>query len=124
MRDFTSRKARLWSSTAGTPLVAPVAHASSRRSRAILHDERVYSDPDKFDPGRFLTTDGQLDSSAPEPVAVFGFGRRACPGSAVAQDTLWIAAASLLWAFEMEHAKDAAGREVEIPAGYTFGVVR
>ncbi|GJE99021.1 cytochrome P450 [Phanerochaete sordida] len=92
-------------------------------SWALLHDPARYPDPDVFRPERYLTPSGALDPSAPEPVAGFGFGRRACPGSFMAQDTLWIAAASLLWAFRMERAIDAAGRPIEISGEYTVGVV-
>ena len=41
----------------------------------------------------------------------------------MAQDTLWIVAAQLLWAFEMKHAVDESGKEIGITGEYTFGVV-
>jgi Cytochrome P450 len=44
--------------------------------RAILHDDKVYKDPGKFNPDRFLK-DGKLDPDIRSPeVASFGFGRR------------------------------------------------
>ena len=42
----------------------------------------------------------------------------------MAQDSVWIAAASLLWAFEMGKAVDGSGAAEEISGNYTFGVVR
>jgi cytochrome P450 len=41
-------------------------------SRAILHDETVFTQPDKFKPERFI------NNTLPDPAdsGVFGFGRR------------------------------------------------
>jgi cytochrome P450 len=36
-----------------------------KRSRAILHDERVYPDPFMFSPDRFIR-DGKLDPDVPD----------------------------------------------------------
>ncbi|KAG9022247.1 hypothetical protein FS837_006514, partial [Tulasnella sp. UAMH 9824] len=53
--------------------------------------------PSKFDPGRYLKPIPDLDPRQ----FVFGFGRRICPGSEVAFQTIWITAASILWAFRL-----------------------
>lgn len=44
-------------------------------TRAVLNDERTYSDPFTFNPGRFIA-DGRLDSSVRDTEAAFGYGRR------------------------------------------------
>lgn len=43
--------------------------------RAILSDEKIYPDPSKFNPDRFMK-DGTLDPSVRDPEAAFGYGRR------------------------------------------------
>lgn len=57
----------------GTLALIPRTHG-----REILHDPKVYCDPDRFIPERFLTKDGKgLDPHVRDPsVAAFGFGRR------------------------------------------------
>jgi cytochrome P450 len=44
---------------------------------AITRDEEMYPDPLEFRPERFLGPSPQVDPHK----FVFGFGRRACPGS-------------------------------------------
>ncbi|KAK9758105.1 hypothetical protein RND81_01G207300 [Saponaria officinalis] len=70
---------------------------------AITHDPEVWSDPEKFDPNRFL-------ESGPEPefsilgsdlrLAPFGSGRRSCPGKALGLATVTYWVAHLLHEFE------------------------
>lgn len=67
--------------------------------RAILHDELVFSDPEKFDPSRFLTSDHKLDRYRE---GAFGLGRRICPGRHLALQTLWLAMANILATFRIE----------------------
>jgi len=44
-------------------------------SRAMLHDDRVYAEPEKFNPDRFMPREGHTSEPDPRNVA-FGFGRR------------------------------------------------
>jgi cytochrome P450 len=73
-----------------------------------LHDPATYPEPSKFKPERFLDSDPA--ARAPFPEAAWGFGRRKCPGRSLALDTMWIAMASMLAAFEFLPATDADGR--------------
>ncbi|GJE97951.1 cytochrome P450 [Phanerochaete sordida] len=93
-------------------------------SWAILHDETRYPNPDAFVPERYLTPDGKLDASAPDPSeACFGYGRRMCPGRYFALDSIWIVVASLVAVFNIEEAVDASGAVVEPSLEYTSGTV-
>ncbi|THH10178.1 hypothetical protein EW146_g8450 [Bondarzewia mesenterica] len=73
---------------------------------AILHDGSTYIDPEAFKPERFVENPSLPD---PSESGVFGFGRRACAGKAMALDTIWIAIASILSVFEIAKAEDESG---------------
>lgn len=105
----------------------------------MVHDESVYPNPDKFDPERFLNSDGQL--STDDNVLAFGyvslphavfknvhhadrFGRRTCPGRHAADATVWATIVSVLSVLDIVKAKGAAGDEIEIEPAYSDGLVR
>jgi len=87
---------------------------------AMLHDDRVYPEPFKFDPTRFL---GEKKQPDPREV-VFGRGRRVCPGQHIAEASLFIQVASVLAAFDIRKELDSSGREVEPEIGFTTAIVR
>lgn len=69
---------------------------------AIMHDEEAYPNPTKFDPERWLK-DGRLDESVQDPrVAIYGFGRRICPGRHFADASVFLEAAMALKCFRFE----------------------
>ena len=94
---------------------------------AILRDESVYPQADKFIPERFLEPD------VPDSIDVaFGFGRRCvdkhwciptyvyahyqrriCPGMLIAQENVFLNVASMLAALNISKAKDPMGRVIE-----------
>ena len=45
-------------------------------TRAILHNEKTYPEPEVFRPERFLNEDGSINPDVPDPIVSFGFGRR------------------------------------------------
>lgn len=75
---------------------------------AIHFDPERYPDPKSFKPERYL--DHPLKAGAytahPDPYARdhfdFGAGRRICPGMHLAENSLFITLAKLLWAFKIE----------------------
>jgi Cytochrome P450 len=97
-------------------------------SRAIHRDPELYPDPETFNPNRWI------DPKFPtykEPLtrypnltnySIFGFGRRICPGMNIAERSLHLLTARIIWAFQLSHKLDAQGREIPIPLyNYTAG---
>ncbi|CAE6394858.1 unnamed protein product [Rhizoctonia solani] len=72
---------------------------------AISHDEAVYQDPDTFNPDRYL------DPSTPM-APVFGWGRRKCPGSHLAEASLFLSITSLLAVFTFARRRGPDGKEI------------
>ena len=92
-------------------------------AHSIHRDARIYPDPDKFKPERFIR-DGQLVGVPHADRGHFGFGwgRRVCPGFAIAERSLYIVIARCLWAFDFAYAKDAQGQDIPIDENaYTNG---
>lgn len=88
---------------------------------AMFHDEQIFPNPDNYDPDRFikdgvLRKDIQVD---PESMATFGFGRRICPGSHIALANLYMAAASILYLFDLLPVLDEHQRPIEPKAIFT-----
>ncbi|KAF5348527.1 hypothetical protein D9756_009683 [Leucocoprinus leucothites] len=83
---------------------------------AMLHDEDVFPEPEKFKPERFISKDGGIREDLPDPdfIATFGFGRRICPGSHIAKSTLTIAVASVLCLFDISPALDPEGKPINV----------
>ncbi|KAF8977340.1 cytochrome P450 [Cyathus striatus] len=77
---------------------------------AILRDESIYTNPDSFNPSRYLPKpDG---NGEPYPIGHFGFGRRICPGQYFADASLWIAVCSILATLDIGRALDNEGTEI------------
>lgn len=78
---------------------------------AISRDPDVFPDPNAFKPDRWLDDEGRVRADL--KFFVFGFGRRVCPGQHVANSSVFINAALVLWAFRLtlDHTKplDDAG---------------
>ncbi|TFK48072.1 cytochrome P450 [Heliocybe sulcata] len=80
-------------------------------SWSILHDPEHYPHPEEFRPERFLREDGGLDPKVQDPnVAVFGYGRRICPGRHFSDRSLYLVVASILATFDIEPSLDQDGK--------------
>ncbi|KIK59245.1 hypothetical protein GYMLUDRAFT_44616 [Collybiopsis luxurians FD-317 M1] len=80
---------------------------------SICHDEKVYPNPNQFDPSRFLDAEGKLDPNIKDhSTATFGFGRRVCPGKHIALASLFIVIASILTCYTIEPELDEHGEPV------------
>ncbi|KAI0052063.1 cytochrome P450 [Auriscalpium vulgare] len=89
---------------------------------AILHDEATYPSPSTFQPERFLDANGKLRplSKTDDPGWVaFGFGRRICPGMFLAENSVFLYIASILYVYDISKARDVDGSEVEPEVEYT-----
>jgi len=81
---------------------------------AVLHDPETYPDPMTFRIDRFLDVEGNALAGINEiPDAVFGFGRRACPGRFIGLDFVWIVVASVLATYNISKAVDENGQSIE-----------
>ncbi|KAN0125466.1 Cytochrome P450 [Lactarius tabidus] len=91
----------------GTVCIANVWH--------LNRDPEIYGeDAAHFNPARHLDANGEVAPGPPdtkeESHVTYGFGRRLCVGRHVANNSLFIDIAILLWALKIERKKDAAGK--------------
>ncbi|GKT59242.1 cytochrome P450 [Colletotrichum tofieldiae] len=89
-------------------------------SRAMTQDERIYKDPKSFNPDRY-----QPQSSGghgePLPLGQFGFGRRVCIGRFLADNSVWIAVATMLATLNISKKVGADGQVIEPKVTFTNG---
>jgi len=82
------------------------------------HDRAIFGDDaDDFRPERYLNAKGEEVLPGPretngEGHATFGFGRRICVGKYLANDSLFINTATILWAANLERARGENGKEL------------
>jgi cytochrome P450 len=75
-----------------------------------MHDPAVHHDPSEFKPERYTKPYNE-----PNPADIaFGFGRRACPGRYIAEQTLFLTIAQTLAVFKIHKAVDSTGKEIDV----------
>ncbi|KAI0827413.1 cytochrome P450 [Trametes gibbosa] len=82
---------------------------------AIMHDPARYPNPEEFRPERFLAPENAPDSAH----FAFGFGRRACPGTAVAHAVLFCTVARILAVFNVSQPEGAKEPKLRWSSGAT-----
>ncbi|KAH9927105.1 cytochrome P450 [Epithele typhae] len=78
----------------------------------LLHDPVRYTDPNTFNPDRFLDTPSHPAERDPRDFA-FGYGRRKCPGIFFAEASIFTAVALTLAVYDIAKAVDARGKTIE-----------
>jgi cytochrome P450 len=96
---------------AGTIVIANVWH--------LNRDPEIYgADSTRFNPARHLDEKGRVapgpTDSKEEGHFTYGFGRRICIGRHVANNSLFVDIAVVLWAMNIEPAEDAQGKPLPI----------
>ena len=90
--------------------------------RAITRNEELYPEPERFMPERFW---GKMDSETARHVdAVFGFGRRVCPGRAFAESSIFLIMSNIIATMDLTKAVDEAGVSITPPVEYTKSFIR
>ncbi|KAF5372098.1 hypothetical protein D9758_005093 [Tetrapyrgos nigripes] len=83
---------------------------------SLNHDPEIYGpDAEEFRPERHLDENGQLKDGLlglSDGHFTYGFGQRICVGRHVANNTLFMEAATILWTMRLEGVKDSDGNVV------------
>ncbi|CDO77905.1 hypothetical protein BN946_scf184692.g3 [Trametes cinnabarina] len=82
----------------------------------IMQDPVMFPSPEDFLPERFLET---YDPRLKDFELPFGFGRRICVGMHLAQNSLFISAARILWGFDILPVLDVDGKPI-MPDPWNF----
>jgi cytochrome P450 len=83
------------------------------------HDPEIFGENvEDFDPARYLDESGDnapgLTDLKKDGHFTYGFGSRHCVGRHMANNSLFINIATLLWAMKIERKKDASGQSVPL----------
>ncbi|KAJ7736960.1 cytochrome P450 [Mycena maculata] len=78
--------------------------------------------PENFSPERFLDN-SRINKPLSPLEYCFGFGRRICPGRGLAENSIFLLAASIISSFDITPAVDGKGIKIPIDVQYSSGLV-
>jgi cytochrome P450 len=104
-------------------MLIPKGSVVYANAQAMTHDPSVYSDPDAFNPDRYVPKD-QGGLGEPLPEGPFGFGRRVCLGRHLALAGVYIFISTLLATFDLKPIVGPDGKEIPPHFGLTNGLSR
>ncbi|KAJ7804266.1 cytochrome P450 [Mycena olivaceomarginata] len=91
-------------------LVFAESETASTQNRGMTLDESIYADPTSFNPKRCLAA--PAGNAEPHFPGKFGFGRRVCTGQHLADNSVWVAIATILACCEITNAVDGEGNPI------------
>ncbi|KAH7124130.1 cytochrome P450 76C3 [Dendryphion nanum] len=100
----------------------PAGSVVAIQQYAIHYDETLFPNPSTFDPSRYLSHPEKSGVYAAGPAEArdhwnFGAGRRICSGLHIAENSMFIVLAKLLWGFDILPVVDEEGRESKVELG-------
>lgn len=119
MMAIPCRKARWSFLVTGTWIAALEVGVALTCCRAMAHDPDVYANPSAFDPDRFMGEQPEMDPRQ----FIFGFGRRVCPDSLLAQSSVFLTIARSLAVFQISKPVDGNGNAIEPNMRFEAGLV-
>jgi cytochrome P450 len=97
---------------------------------AINHNPEEYPSPDTFDPSRWYTSKfGVVPESSDtadawrRPSYAFGAGRRVCAGQRMAENSMLIHMAKLVWAFQIEPVGRREDLDLSVKTGFKDAIL-
>ncbi|KAG6812289.1 hypothetical protein H0H92_003598 [Tricholoma furcatifolium] len=116
----------VWRWGVPTPLNLP--HYTSQedvfRGMAILRDEKLFPNPNAFDPSHFFSVeDAELRKRRDPRNYIFGFGRRRCPGADLVESSIWLLVVSILATMDIKKKTDKDGNFIEPKITYSLWTI-
>ena len=90
----------------------------------MTRNEDMYPSPNAFDPERFFGPEKMASEACQQVDAVFGFGRRICPGRFFAEVNIWMLMTNMIATMNISKAVDEKGKEIDVTAEYVGSFVR
>lgn len=90
----------------------------------MTRNEAMYPSPNTFDPERFFGPEKMASEACQQVEAVFGFGRRICPGRFFAEVNIWMLMTNVIATMDIGRAVDEKGKEIDVKTEYHGSFVR